>query len=150
MTQEEYKQLRQQAQQQMIADYHWLLSQPRQPRQWRCPRRWLIELVHDVNDRQEMLDDLHRPVQLRVLYEGFFQHIGTPMPLKPYKALNKLHAQEALRGISPDSITLYYMQEMQKHPPCRIIELLMEPKEGSSQADKSPFCGRKGILLRTE
>lgn len=78
MTQEEYKQLRHQAQQQMIADYHWLLSQPRQPRQWRCPRRWLIELVHDVNDRQEMLDDLHRPVQLRVLYEGFFQHIGTP------------------------------------------------------------------------
>lgn len=138
MTQEEYKQLRHQAQQQMIADYHWLLSQPRQPRQWRCPRRWLIELVHDVNDRQEMLDDLHRPVQLRVLYEGFFQHIGTPMPLKPYKALNKLHAQEAQRGISPDSITLYYMQEMQKHPPCRIIELLMEPKEGSSQADKSP------------
>lgn len=61
MTQEEYKQLRHQAQQQMIADYHWLLSQPRQPRQWRCPRRWLIELVHDVNDRQEMLDDLHRP-----------------------------------------------------------------------------------------
>lgn len=146
MTQEEYKQLmpeerrqlRQEAQQQMIADYHWLLSQPPQMRQWRCPRRWLIELVHDVSDHHEMLDDLHRPVQLSQLYEEFFHHTATPLPLKPYKTLNKLRTQEQQRGITPDSITLYYMQQMQKHPPCRIIELLMEAKDGSSAGGRSP------------
>ena len=133
MTQEEYKQLRHQAQQQMIADYHWLLAQPPQPRQWRCPRRWLIELVHDVNDSQEMLDDLHRPVQLRVLYEEFFQHIGTPMPHHPANVLHKLRLSEMRRGISPDSITLYYMNRLSEgtkmipgQPILRIIEQLMQ------------------------
>lgn len=133
MTQEEYKQLRHQAQQQMIADYHWLLSQPPQPRQWRCPRRWLIELVHDVNDHQALLDDLHRPRKLHVLYEEFFLHIGTPMPHHPANLLHKLRLSEIRQGISPDSITLYYMQRLSEGtkmipglPIRRIIEQLMQ------------------------
>lgn len=133
MTQEEYKQLRHEAQQQMIADYHWLLSQPPQMRQWRCPRRWLIELVHDVREHQGLKDDLHRPVQLRVLYEDFFLHIGTPMPHHPANQLHKLRLSEMRQGISPDSITLYYMQRLSEgtkmipgRPILRIIEQLMQ------------------------
>ena len=125
MTEEEYKQLRHQAQQQMIDDYRWILSQPPQPRRWRCSSRWLIELIHDVNDRRPELDDLHRPMQLQVLYQQFFHHVSTPLPKKPSKALNKLHTWEQQRGLTPDSITLFYMQEMPKNPPRRIIELLM-------------------------
>lgn len=135
MINEEYKQLKARAQQEMVADYEWILAQPPTPRQWRCPRRWLIEFVHDVTDCAPPLTDLHSPISLTTLYEQFFAHVGTQQPQKPAKVLNKLRAKEMLQGIQPDSVTLFYMQQMQQMqqphdmqptPRCRIIELLME------------------------
>ena len=135
LTPEERKQLRHQAHEQMIADYHWLLSEPPKKRQWRCSRRWLVELVHDVREHQPLLDDLHRPQQLSGLYQEFFSHIGTPMPQHPANQLHKLRLSEMRQGISPDSITLYYMNRLREgtklipgRPIRRIIEQLMEPE----------------------
>lgn len=152
MINEEYKQQKARAQQEMVADYEWILAQPPTPRQWRCPRRWLIEFVHDVTTYSPSLTDLHRPISLTTLYEQFFAHVGTQQPLKPAKVLNKLRTKEMLQGIAPDSVTLFYMQQMklmqqgqgqtqqgqgqqgqgqQQSLSCHIIELLMESNGGS-------------------
>ena len=66
------------------------------------------------------------------------------MPNNPAKSLNKLRAMEQRRRIFPDSITLFYMNEIQKNPNCRIIELLIVSKgddesecEGSLMANSN-------------
>ena len=47
MTNEEYRNLKLQAHQQLVEDYHWLMSQSPAQYTWRCPQRWLIELVYN-------------------------------------------------------------------------------------------------------
>ena len=93
--------------------------------------------MHDVRDIaslksisvEEEVDPWHdnhfRPQPLQQLYKDIFGQMGIPVPHYPAKALNKLRSMEQRRRILPDSITLFYMKEMQKNPPCRIIELLL-------------------------
>ena len=73
-------------------------------------------------------DSLFRKKPLCQLYEGFFAQVGVAVPNNPAKSLNKLRAMEQRRRIFPDSITLFYMNEIQKNPNCRIIELLIVSK----------------------
>lgn len=73
MTREEYNELRARAHEQMLDDYKWMLDQESGIREWRCPKRWIIEFVHDVSDYvmvrssgeedvgDEWHDDLLRP-----------------------------------------------------------------------------------------
>ena len=125
MTKEEYNLLKAQAHEQMKRDYQWLMSQEPTPRQWRCPQRWLIEFVYDSNEERTM-DDFFRRTPMQRLYDEFFRHTGSAPPNHPSIQLSKLRAMEQRRNIRPDSITRYYMLQMEKAPLCRIIELLME------------------------
>lgn len=127
MTKEEYNQYKAKAQEQMQQDYEWLMSQKPATYQWRCPQRWLIEFVYDSNQERAM-DDLFRRPPLQRLYEEFFRHTGSAPPNHPSTQLSKLRAMEQRNDIRPDYITLYYMQQMEKSPKCRIIELLMDLK----------------------
>jgi len=128
MTKEEYNLLKAQAHEQMKRDYQWLMSQEPTPRQWRCPQRWLIEFVYDSNEERTATDEFFKPIPLSRLYEDFFLHTGSQSPKNPCNQLCKLRAKERLHNIKPDYITLYYMQQMEISPTCRIIELLMETK----------------------
>ena len=137
MTKKEYNELKKRAHEMMLADYEWILQQDPQRYQWTHTQCWLIEFVHDVRDIaslksisvEEEVDPWHdnhfRPQPLQQLYKDIFGQMGIPVPHYPAKALNKLRSMEQHRRILPDSITLFYMKEMQKNPPCRIIELLL-------------------------
>lgn len=127
MTKEEYQQLKAEAQEQMREDYRWMMSQPPATCQWRCPQRWLIEFVYDSN-KEWAMDDFFRRTPMQRLYDEFFRHTGSAPPNHPSIQLSKLRAMEQRRNIRPDSITRYYMLQMEKKPKCRIIELLMESK----------------------
>ena len=127
MTKEEYNQLKARAKEQMKEDYQWMMSQAPLHRHWRCPQRWLIEFVYDSNE-ERATDEFFTPTPLNQLYREFFEHTGSPPPNHPSTQLSKLRAMEQRRNIRPDCITLYYMQQMEKSPECRIIELLMESK----------------------
>lgn len=124
----------------MLADYEWILQQDPQRYQWTHTQCWLIEFVHDVRDiaslksisgeeEEDLCDAWHdahfRPLSLQQLYKVISRQVGIPVPQHAAKALNKLRCTEQRYRIFPDSITLFYMKEMQKNPPCRIIELLM-------------------------
>ena len=142
MTREEYNELKARAHDLMLEDYEWMLQQEPERYQWGHPLCWLIEFVHDVSDiatlksvdEEDLCDAWHDnrflPKPLCQLYEGFFAQMGVSVPNHPAKVLNKLRAMEQRRRIFPDSITLFYMKEIQKNPNCRIIELLMEMKGG--------------------
>lgn len=121
---EDYNRQRAEAIKLMTADYQWLMSLESAPRRWRCPQRWLIEFVYDSNEKRTM-DALFCRPPMQKLYEDFFLHTGSAPPKHPSTQLSKLRAMEQRRNIHPDSITLYYMQQMEKAPQCRIIELLM-------------------------
>lgn len=45
--------------------------------------------------------------------------------------LSKLRGMEQRNSIYPDSITRFYMEQLQKNLPCRIIELLIIGAEES-------------------
>lgn len=124
----------------MLADFEWILQQDPQRYQWTHTQCWLIEFVHDVRDiaslksisgeeEEDLCDAWHdahfRPLSLQQLYKVISRQVGIPVPQHAAKALNKLRCTEQRYRIFPDSITLFYMKEMQKNPPCRIIELLM-------------------------
>ena len=142
MTREEYNELKARAHDLMLEDYEWMLQQEPERYQWGLPQCWLIEFVHDVSDiatlksvdEEDLCDAWHDnrflPKPLCQLYEGFFAQMGVAVPNHPAKVLNKLRAMEQRHRIFPDSITLFYMKEIQKNPNCRIIELLMEMKGG--------------------
>lgn len=157
MTREEYNELKTRAHKMMLDDYEWMLQQEPDRYLWGHYQCWLIEFVHDVNDiatlksvvEEEDLcdawhDNLFRKKPLCQLYEGFFAQVGVAVPNNPAKSLNKLRAMEQRRRIFPDSITLFYMNEIQKNPNCRIIELLIVSKgddesecEGSLMANSN-------------
>lgn len=137
MTKKEYNELKKRAHEMMLADFEWILQQDPQRYQWTHTQCWLIEFVHDVRDIaslksisvEEEVDPWHdnhfRPQPLQQLYKDIFGQMGIPVPQHPANALSKLRSMEQRCRIFPDSITLFYMKEMQKNPPCRIIELLM-------------------------
>lgn len=137
MTKKEYNELKKRAHEMMLADYEWILQQDPQRYQWTHTQCWLIEFVHDVRDiaslksisveeEEDPWHDNHfRPQPLQQLYKDIFGQMGIPVPQHPANALSKLRSMEQRCRIFPDSITLFYMKEMQKNPPCRIIELLM-------------------------
>ena len=79
MTNEEYRNLKSQAHQQLVDDYHWLMSQSPAQYTWRCPQRWLIELVYNAN-QDRPVDEWQRDIPLTRLYRDFFTHIGTKPP----------------------------------------------------------------------
>ena len=140
MTKEEYNELKERAHEMMLADFEWILQQDPQRYQWTHTQCWLIEFVHDVRDiaslksisgeeEEDLCDAWHdahfRPLSLQQLYKAICRQVGIPVPQHAAKALNKLRCTEQRCRIFPDSITLFYMKQMQKNPPCRIIELLM-------------------------
>ena len=137
MTKEEYNELKERAHEMMLADFEWILQQDPQRYQWTHTQCWLIEFVHDVRDIASLKsisveeeeapwhDNHFRPQPLQQLYKDIFGQVGIPVPQHPANALSKLRSMEQRCRIFPDSITLFYMKEMQKNPPCRIIELLM-------------------------
>lgn len=124
-TRDDYNRLKAQAHELMIADYHWVLAQRAGSLRWNATQRWLIEFVHDVSDLLRPIDEMLRPVTLQKLYQDFCQQVGIAMPRNPEKALSKLHAMEYRRNISPDCITLFYMQHIEASSSLRIIELLL-------------------------
>ena len=89
MTNEEYRNLKLQAHQQLVEDYHWLMSQSPAQYTWRCPQRWLIELVYNAN-QDRPVDEWQRDIPLTRLYRDFFTHIGTKPPNHPSTQLSKL------------------------------------------------------------
>ena len=113
MTREEYNELRARAHEQMLDDYKWMLDQESGIREWRCPKRWIIEFVHDVSDYvmvrssgeedvgDEWHDDLLRPIPLQKLYRQFFQKSCIPPPNHPDKALSKLRGHGAAQQHLP-------------------------------------------------
>ena len=137
MTKKEYNELKKRAHEMMLADYEWILQQDPQRYQWTHTQCWLIEFVHDVRDIASLKsisveeeeapwhDNHFRPQPLQQLYKDIFGQVGIPVPQHPANALSKLRSMEQRCRIFPDSITLFYMKQMQKNPPCRIIELLM-------------------------
>ena len=127
MTNEEYPNLKLQAHQQLVEDYHWLMSQSPAQYTWRCPQRWLIELVYNAN-QDRPVDEWQRDIPLTRLYRDFFTHIGTKPPNHPSTQLSKLRNMERRRDIQPDSITHYYMQFIGKQLNCHIIEKLLHRK----------------------
>ena len=131
MTNEEYRNLKSQAHQQLVEDYHWLMSQSPAQYTWRCPQRWLIELVYNAN-QDRPVDEWQRDIPLTRLYRDFFTHIGTKPPNHPSTQLSKLRNMERRRDIQPDSITHYYMQFIGKQLNCHIIEKLLHRQDQAS------------------
>ena len=114
MTREEYNELRARAHEQMLDDYKWMLDQESGIREWRCPKRWIIEFVHDVSDYvmvrssgeedvgDEWHDDLLRPIPLYGKIENALIRCG----IDPYIGI--LHRDEYGRPVlSYDVIELY-------------------------------------------
>lgn len=93
MTREEYNELRARAHEQMLDDYKWMLDQESGIREWRCPKRWIIEFVHDVSDYvmvrssgeedvgDEWHDDLLRPIPCRSSTASSSRRAAFPHPI---------------------------------------------------------------------
>lgn len=142
MTNEEYKLLRTLAQEQMIADYQWLLSEPSDRWQWIAPKRWLIELVYDVNTHLQPLDEMLTPIPLSRLYDEFAAAVGMPPLIKPTSALSKLRSTEQRRNITPDCITRFYMERMSLMTEGKllnhlIIKRLLLPNQALLEGERS-------------
>ena len=129
---EEYMKLKEQAMQQMVADFKWLLLQPPGKYEWLASKKWLIEWANDVGGSKESpKDELLHPVPVCRLYEHCFGVLGMSLPRHPSASLSKLREQEKRRDVSPDYVILYYMKHLEEHersPLCRIIERLLRVK----------------------
>ena len=112
MTNEEYRNLKLQAHQQLVEDYHWLMSQSPAQYTWRCPQRWLIELVYNAN-QDRPVDEWQRDIPLTRLYRDFFTHIGTKPPNHPSTQLSKLRNMERRRDIQPALLHAVHRQAAQ-------------------------------------
>ena len=86
MTREEYNELRARAHEMMLDDYKWMLDQESGIREWRCPKRWIIEFVHDVSDyvmvrssgEEDVGDGRHHLHAFRVLAFGVIRRLLHP------------------------------------------------------------------------
>lgn len=125
------------AQELMLSDFEWLLSQKGRY-EWARSKRLLLEWVNDVGYyiapmmegdglllHQGMYDELLQPKKCLRLYQECFEALGMEAPHHPSSALSKLRAREQRQGIKPDTITLFYMNHLDGVEECRIIERLI-------------------------
>ena len=128
------------AQELMLSDVEWLLSQKGRY-EWARSKRLLLEWVNDVGyyiapmmegdgllQHQGLYDELMQPKTFLRLYQECFEALGMEVPHHPSSALSKLRAMEQRLGITPDTITLFYMnlldgvEDAASGSSCRIIE----------------------------
>lgn len=125
------------AQELMLSDFEWLLSQKGRY-EWAVSKSLLVEWVNDVGyhiapmmvgegfrQHQGMYDELLQPKKCSRLYQECFEALGMEALHYPSSALSKLHAREQRQGIKPDTITLFYMNHLDGVEECRIIERLI-------------------------
>ncbi len=125
------------AQELMLSDFEWLLSQKGRY-EWAVSKSLLVEWVNDVGyhiapmmagdglyQHQGMYDELLQPKKFSRLYQECFEALGMEALHYPSSALSKLHAREQRQGIKPDTITLFYMNHLDGVEECRIIERLI-------------------------
>ena len=125
------------AQELMLSDFEWLLSQKGRY-EWARSKRLLVEWVNDVGchiapmmvaegfrQHQGMYDELLQPKKCSRLYQECFEALGMEAPHHPSSALSKFRAREQRQGIKPDTITLFYMNHLDGVEECRIIERLI-------------------------
>lgn len=137
MDRERYLDRKSRAQALMLSDFEWLLSQKGRYK-WARSKCLLLEWVNDVgyyiapmmegdglHQHQGMYDELMQPKTFLSLYQECFEALGMEAPLHPSSALSKLRAREQRQGISPDTITLFYMNHLDGVEECRIIERLI-------------------------
>ena len=137
MDRERYLERKSRAQELMLSDYEWLLSQKGRY-EWAVSKRLLVEWVNDVGNHvapmmvgegfcqhQGMYDELLQPKKCSRLYQECFEALGMEALHYPSSALSKLHAREQRQGIKPDTITLFYMNHLDGVEECRIIERLI-------------------------
>ena len=124
----------------MLSDYEWLQTQKGRY-EWAVSKRLLVEWVNDVGchiapmmvaegfrQHQGMYDELLQPKKCSRLYQECFEALGMEVPHHPSSALSKLRAMEQRLGITPDTITLFYMnlldgvEDAASGSSCRIIE----------------------------
>lgn len=128
------------AQELMLSDFEWLLSQKGRY-EWARSKRLLLEWVNDVGyyiapmmegdgllQHQGLYDEMMQPKTFLRLYQECFEALGMKAPRHPSSALSKLRAMEQRQGINPDTITLFYMnlldgvEDAASGSSCRIIE----------------------------
>ena len=137
MEKNRYLERKARAQELMLSDFEWLLSQ-RGRYEWARSKRLLLEWVNDVGyyiapmmegdgllQHQGMYDELLQPKKCSRLYQECFEALGMEAPLHPSSALSKFRAREQRQGIKPDTITLFYMNHLDGVEECRIIERLI-------------------------
>lgn len=125
------------AQELMLSDFEWLLSQKGRY-EWAVSKSLLVEWVNDVGyhiapmmvgegvrQHQGMYDELLQPKKCSRLYQECFEALGMEAPLHPSSALSKFRSREQRQGIKPDTITLFYMNHLDGVEECRIIERLI-------------------------
>lgn len=132
-----YNDRKSRAQELMLSDFEWLLTQKGRY-EWARSKRLLLEWVNDVGyyiapmmegdgllQHQGLYDELMQPKTFLRLYQECFEALGMEAPLHPSSALSKLRAREQRQGIKPDTITLFYMNLLDGVEECRIIERLI-------------------------
>lgn len=148
-----YQERKAQALSLMTDDYDWLMQQPMGSYEWLASKKWLVEWVYDVGCHRSVRDELLRPIPLSHLYAESFEHLGLPAHHQPSTLLSKLKTLEQRHDISPDYVTLFYMNHLDDHqaspsspsspspssaagnpPPLRhrIIELLLRGRDEKS------------------
>ena len=89
-------------------------------------------------EEEDLCDAWHdahfRPLSLQQLYKDICVQVGIPVPQHPANALSKLRSMEQRCRIFPDSITLFYMKQMQKN-----IRTFEEDKPLNADAEESPL-----------
>ena len=124
MDRERYLDSKSRAQALMLSDFEWLQTQ-RGCYEWAVSKCLLLEWVNDVgcyiapmmageglHQHQGMYDDLLQPKKFSRLYQECFEALGLEAPLHPSSALSKLRSREQRQGITPDTITRFYMNHL--------------------------------------
>ena len=137
MEKNRYLERKERAQALMLSDYEWLQTQKGRY-EWAVSKSLLMEWVNDVGyhiapmmvregfrEHQGMYDDLLQPKKFSRLYQECFEALGMEAPLNPSSALSKLRSREQRQGISPDTITQFYMNHLDGVEESRIIERLI-------------------------
>lgn len=108
----------------MLSDYEWLQTQ-RGRYEWAVSKSLLVEWVNDVGNHivpmmvgegfrqhQGMYDELLQPKKCSRLYQECFEALGMEALHYPSSALSKLRSREQRQGITPDTITRFYMNHL--------------------------------------
>ena len=137
MEKERYLERKVRAQELMLSDFEWLLSQKGRY-EWVRSKCLLLEWVNDVGyyiapmmegdglqQHKGLYDESMQPKSFLRLYQECFEALGMEAPSHPSSALSKLRAREQRQGINPDTITLFYMNLLDGVENIRIIERLI-------------------------